>query len=75
MANLRKPVKPKFKAMPKAPKMTASKEAWANYNKKVSAVTAENQKLKSDFEKRLKAYETEIKQREKIKEKARNAKI
>ena len=75
MAALRKPKKPKYKALPKAPKMSASKESWNNYNKKVTAVSVENQKLKADYERKLKAYETEIKQREKIKEKAKNAKI
>lgn len=75
MAVLKKPTRPKYKALPKAPKMTASKETWANYNKKVTAISAENQKLKADYEKKLKAYDAEIKQREKIKEKARNAKL
>ena len=72
---VKKPNKPKFKSMPKAPKMNASKEAWANYNKKVTEIQSVNNKLKSDYEKKLKAYEAEMKQRERIKEKARNAKM
>lgn len=75
MAALKKPTRPKFKALPKAPKMTASKEVWAAYQKKVTAISAENQKLKAEYEKKVKAFENEIKQREKIKEKARNAKL
>lgn len=72
---IKKPQKPKYKAMPKAPKMNASKEAWASYNKKVTEIQSINGKLKSDFEKKLRAYEAEMKQREKIKERARNAKM
>lgn len=70
-----KPKKPHYKAMPKAPKMNASKEAWANYNKKVNEIQKINNALKADFEKKTRAYESEMKQREKIKEKARNAKL
>lgn len=74
MATVHKPRKPKFKAMPKAPKMTASAESWKRYNEKVSQVISENQKLNATFEKEKKAYETEMKNREKIKERARVAK-
>lgn len=70
---MKKPVKPKFKAMPKAPKMSASKDAWKNYETKVKAITAENQKIKSEYEKKLKAFDAEMKARERIKEKAKNA--
>lgn len=72
---LKKPNKPKYKALPKAPKMTASKESWKSYESKVKSITLENQKLKSDYEKKVKAYEAEIKQREKIKDKAKNSKL
>ena len=50
---MKKPVKPKFKAMPKAPKMSASKDAWKNYETKVKAITAENQKIKSEYAKKI----------------------
>jgi hypothetical protein len=70
---MKKPVKPKFKAMPKAPKMSASKDAWKNYETKVKSITAENQKIKSEYEKKLKAFDAEMKARERIKEKAKNA--
>jgi hypothetical protein len=72
---LKKPNKPKYKALPKAPKMTASKESWKSYENKVKAITTENQKVKAEYEKKLRAYEAEIKQREKIKDKARNSKL
>jgi len=74
MAALKKPSKPRYKAMPKAPKMTSSKESWANYEAKVKKIIAENDKLKSAFEKAVKAYEQEKKNRERIKEKANAAK-
>ena len=72
---LKKPTKPRYKAMPKAPKMNANREAWTNYNRKVTEIQTVNNKLKAEYEKALKAYDAEMKQREKIKEKARNAKL
>ena len=74
MASLRKPSRPRYKAMPKAPKMTASDESWKAFEKRVQAVIAENQKRKSDFEKKLKAYDASIKLRNDIKAKMRAAK-
>lgn len=71
---LTKPKKPKFKAMPKAPKMTASDDAWKSYSKKADAVIAENRKRKAEYEKKVKAYEQSVKMRESIKAKTRNAK-
>jgi len=71
---LTRPKSPKFKAMPKAPSMKASPDAWKRYEAKVAEVTKENQKKKSQYESALKAYESEIKKREAIKTKARNAK-
>lgn len=71
---MKAPKKPKFKPMPKAPKMSASKEAWRNYNEKVKAVTAENAKRKAEYEKQLKAYNAEIKARQTIKDNAAKAK-
>lgn len=75
MASLRKPTRPTFKAMPKAPKMSASDESWKNYEKRVMAVIAENQKRKNEYEKKLRAYEASIKLRENIKAKAAKAKM
>lgn len=74
MAALKKPKEPKYKALPKAPKMKASTEAWKTYESRVKSVTTENMKLKSEYEKKLKAYNDEIKKRETIKDKARMAK-
>jgi hypothetical protein len=71
---LTRPKKPKFKALPKAPKMTASEDAWKNYSKRADAVIAENRKRQSEYEKKVKAYENAIKMRESIKNKLRNAK-
>lgn len=74
MASLRKPSRPRYKAMPKAPKMTASDESWKAFEKRVQAVIAENQKRKSDYEKKQKAYDASIKLRNDIKAKMRAAK-
>lgn len=71
---MKAPAKPKFKAMPKAPKMSASKEAWRNYDQKLKAVTAENAKKKAEYEKAVKAYNAEVKQRQAIKDRAAKAK-
>lgn len=71
---LTRPKKPKFKALPKAPKMTASEDAWKNYSKRADAVIAENRKRQSEYVKKVKAYEAAIKMRESIKNKLRNAK-
>lgn len=73
--SLSKPKKPKYKALPKAPKMSAAAEAWKRYEAKVKTVNAKNQKRKSEYEKKLRAYETEMKNREKLKEKARASKF
>ncbi|MBQ5597808.1 MAG: hypothetical protein IIU66_04910 [Clostridia bacterium] len=54
--------------------MSASKEAWRNYEQKLKAVSAENAKKKADYERELKAYESEMKSRASIKEKAAKAK-
>lgn len=74
MASLRKPSRPRYKAMPKAPKITASDESWKAFEKRVQAVIAENQKRKSDYEKKLKSYDASIKLRNDIKAKMRAAK-
>lgn len=67
--------KPKYKALPKAPKMSASIEAWRRYEQRVKAVTAENLKKKAEYEK-VQREKQAIKQfKEKIKERARAAKF
>ena len=71
---MKAPKKPTYKALPKAPKMSASKESWKKYESKVKAINAENQKRKSEYEKKLRAYESEIKDRQRIKENALKAK-
>ena len=65
-----KPKRPKYKAMPKAPKMTASMETWNRYEAKRKEITKENLKKKGEYEKTLKAYESEMKRRLAIKSKA-----
>lgn len=69
-----KPKQPKYRALPKAPKMKSGTEAWKRYEAKLAEVNKENQKKKSEYEKALKAYNSELKMRESIKAKARNAK-
>lgn len=71
---MKKPSKPKYRPLPKAPKMTASAEAWKRYDAKVSDISKENQKKKAAYEAAVKAYDVAMKQREAIKAKARNAK-
>ena len=68
---LRKPVKPKLKALPKKPKMTASKETWDRYYQRLKQVQAQNKKLLAEYKKKLKAYEAEVNRRKKIAEQAR----
>lgn len=65
-----KPRRPKYKALPKAPKMTASMESWNRYEQKRSEVTKENLKKKAAYDKAVKAYESEMKRRLAIKAKA-----
>lgn len=72
---LKRPKKPKYKAMPKAPKMSASDDSWKAYAKKSDAVVAENRKRKSEYDKKVKAYEASVKMRESIKKKAKDAKV
>lgn len=71
---LKKPSKPKLAKMPKQPKASASAEAWKNYDNKVKATEAENDKRIADYRKKLKAYDDEIKKREAIKDRAAKAK-
>ena len=75
MAILKKPKRPKYKALSKAPKMSASAESWKRYEAKLKAINADNQKLKAEYDKAVKNYETAIKNRERIKDIAKNARI
>lgn len=71
---LKKPAKPKLVKLPKQPKASASAEAWRNYDNKIKAVEAENDKRIADYKKKLTAYESELKKREAIRTKAAKAK-
>lgn len=68
-----KPKKPALKRVPKAPKASASAETWRNYENRLKAVEAENDKKISDYKKKVASYEAEQKRREVIKEKAAKA--
>lgn len=67
---MKAPKKPKLKKLPTAPKMGASNDAWKNYSKKLDVVKSENAKIIAEYKKKQSAYESEIKQRESIKNKA-----
>lgn len=71
---MKKPSKPKFKKLPKQPKASASKETWKNYENRVKAVTAENDKLIADYKRKVNEYESEIKKRDSIKAMAARSK-
>jgi len=71
---MKKPKNPKYKSTPKMPKASASTQSWDNFNKKVEEVRKHNQKLKSEFDKEMKAFNAEMKKRATIKEKARKVK-
>lgn len=59
--------RPKYRAMPKAPKMSASLDVWERYAKKVDEVFKENLKRKNEYDRKRKAYEDAKKARERIK--------
>lgn len=52
---VRKPKKPTYKPMPKAPKMSASLDAWKRYKDQVDKIAAENLKKKQQYDKELTA--------------------
>lgn len=62
--------RPKYRAMPKAPKMSASLDVWQRYAKKVDEIYKENLKRKTEYDRKRKAYEDARKQRERIKQTA-----
>ena len=71
---LKKPTKPKFKKLPKQPKTNASAEAWRNYENRLKAVNAENDKKVADYKKAVTAYEAEQRKRDGIKAMAAKSK-
>lgn len=71
---MKTPKKPKFNALPKAPKMTASDATWDNYRKRVDEVKKVNDKKKAEYLKKKSAYEAELKKRQQIKDKAAKVK-
>ena len=71
---IKKPSKPKFKALPKAPKTNASTESWKAYENKIKAIEIENNKKIAEYKKKMNEYENEMKKRENIKNKAAKAK-
>lgn len=71
---IRKPSKPKFAKLPKQPKANASAETWKNYDNKVKAVEAENDKRIAEYKRQVSKYEAELKQRDAIKSRAAKAK-
>lgn len=64
---VRKPKKPTYKPMPKAPKMSASLDAWKRYKEQWDKVAAENLKKKQQYEKELAAVNAVTKAKETIK--------
>lgn len=67
---MKTPKKPKFKALPKAPKATASTQSWENYRRKLDEVKKVNDTLLAKYKKEKSAYDAEIKKRQAIKDKA-----
>lgn len=67
---MKTPKKPKFKALPKAPKATASDSAWANYRRKLDEVKKVNDTLLSKYKKEKAAFDAEQKKRQALKDKA-----
>lgn len=74
MSSLRKPKRPKYKALPKAPKMSASVETWKRYETRLKSVMGENLKRKNAYESAFKSFNAAVKMRERIKEIAKTAK-
>ncbi len=70
---MNKPKKKKLLKIPKAPKKTASKTSWDNFEKKVIEVKKRNKKIIQEYDKARKEYEREMKRRAAILEKARKA--
>lgn len=69
MAATRKPRKPKLKKMPNKPKAKASLDVHKKYDERAAKVKKENDKKLSEYNKDLKAWESEQKTKEKIRNK------
>lgn len=67
------PKKPKYKALPKAPSMSASLVVWERYKKRAAEIMKENLAKKAEYDKKRKAFETAKALRERIKRDAKNA--
>lgn len=67
---MKAPKKPKLAKLPKAPKANASTQVWRNYESKLNAAKAVNDKKVAEYKKKKNAYEQEQKKRAALKEKA-----
>lgn len=67
---MKAPKRPKFAKVPKQPKATASAQTWKNYEQKLNAVKAANDKKLAEYNKEKRAYDAEMKKRQSLKEKA-----
>lgn len=67
------PKKPKYKALPKAPSMSASLSVWQRYEKRVQEVMKDNLRKKAEYDKKRKAFEDAKKIRDSIKRKAKES--
>lgn len=66
--------RPRYKALPKAPKMSASLDVWKRYEHRVSQIMSENLKKKAEYDKKISAIKSINKQKESIKNKVSTAK-
>lgn len=66
--------RPRYKALPKAPKMSASLDVWKRYERRVTQIMSENLKKKAEYDKIINAIKSINKQKESIKNKVSTAK-
>ena len=64
---MKKPVKQNYPAFRKQPKSTASDNTWTNYEKHVKDVKKKRSQIDTEYDKKLKVYDAEVKRRDKIK--------
>lgn len=62
------PKKPTYKPMPKAPSMSASLATWKKYQQAVMKTAAENQKKKTEYERKVSAIKSVEKAKKNIKD-------
>lgn len=67
---MKTPKKPKFKALPKAPKATASAQSWENYRRNLDEVKKVNDRKMAEYKKQKAAYDAEQKKHQALKDKA-----